>query len=463
MKKLVIDLQNIYEKPEDVFEDTMHEDLVALLPVDEYDDMEVKGMEIVLEQLAEEITSELAENDKVVDVAENLGDIADALDNSGNDNITPTEAQLVATSANMAVAGTDSDAADLAPALEAFKDKTIAIEQLRQKQEIAYESIRVSLEGIGDKIAIFIKGLFSFVAQQETRIKYIQKLVDKSDSETKTIRVRKSRFLQKTDDEYVSSAEEYLEEFTKAVNFYKGFSESVVKAVINFGHFITKYFTTLPGTDGTFKEASRLYSEYMTMANTVAKLPGMQQGVPDGSTLYDDEDVDLYFINLIGGMQVVAYNTDVKTEITPENKSELKDNIVNSGILMDSGATGWTQFKNVFKKGDDRYIEFQVSKEYLNKLLDLSRESLRIYKNYLNAAYKNQMEWQKIFNNYTYKNPDGKQVLEIKFLTSFHTLILNRAFNFLNGAVLTSQMFSAELVKMPLSIIEKMANSNTAK
>ena len=439
MKKLIIDVQNIHENPKDVFEDTLHEDLVALLPVEEYDDMEVKGMEIVLEQLAEEIESELAENDKVADVAENLGDIADALDNSGNDRITPTEAQLIASSANMAVAGTDGDAADLAPALEAFKDKTIAIEQLRQKQKIAYESIADSIKNVIDKINGFIKNLFSFASKMESRINSIKSLVESLDQKKNvTVNIRKNFFFKKNGTDYVGSAKEYKELLEKSVTFFDSFSTLAIRSVTDFTDSYKNFYKTLPGSEATFEEASRLYELYMATSKEITKLPGMKE-----RKLLANKTKSYISDFYLGGTAIRATIYD-DVPVNEDNIPEMKNAISKTNIIFarwsDSGS----------KQDTSKVISFEVNKKYLQDLISQSEKALQIFKRFLDKTYKSNVFWSTI---------DGLKIEWNGKLMSLHTLIVNRGTNHTIMYISYAREFSKLLTSAPLDLVEKLAKN----
>lgn len=419
----------------------MHEDLVALIGEDEYDDMEVKGMEIVLEQIAEEISTELAENDRVADVAENLGDVADVLENSGNDQITPTEAQLIATNANMAVAGTDGDAADIAPALEAFKDKSLAIEQLRAKQQIAIEGIADSLQNVVDKIGSFIKGLFSFAHRIEGRIKEIKEKIASLDAKPNkeiTTKIKKTVFLKKNESEYVSSADEYKTVLEKSISFFDSFSTLAIKSVTDFSNSYKNYYKTIPGSKATFKEASRLYTLYMDTTKQIVKLPGMKKidSMLSNVQKYRSE-------YLLGGAAIVA-QTYGDVEVKEENIPEMKNAIAATGVVFYRWiATG-------LNKTEDKTIDFTVNKKYLTDIVAQAEKALDIFKKFLDKAYKSNANWSAV---------DGLKVEWNGKLMSLHTLIVNRGTNHTNIFISYAREYSKVLVDAPLSLVEKLAKA----
>lgn len=440
-KKLIIDLESLNEDPKKVFEDSMHEDLVALIGEDEYDDMEVKGMEIVLEQIAEEISTELAENDRVADVAENLSDVADVLENSGNDQITPTEAQLIATNANMAVAGTDGDAADIAPALEAFKDKSLAIEQLRMKQQVAIEGIMDSIKNVTQKIGSYIKGLFSFAAKMENRIKGLKSKVAELDSKpNKEITTKLNKFyaLKKNESEFVGSAEEYKSLLTKTVTFFDSFSTLVIKSVTNFTNSYKNYYKTLPGTDATFKEASRLYTLYMDTSKEIVNLPGIKE-IPTR-----DSKVKKYRSEYLLGGAAVDAQIYKDVPVSEENIPEMKNAVANTGVKFKQ----WNA-KDI-SKSKDKTIDFKVNKNYLIDIIAQAEKALGIFKRFLDGAYKWNSNWSML---------DGAKVASASKFLSLHTQIVNKGTNHTNFYISYARAYAKVLTDYPLDVVQKLANA----
>lgn len=438
MKKLIINMENL--DPKKVFEDTYHEDLVKLMDLEagEYDDMEVKGMEINLEQMAEDIEASIAENEKVSDVADSLSDTADVLEASESDTISPTEAQLMAISANMGVAGTQSDASDLAPSMEGFRDKLVAIEQLRMKNQIANEGIVDSVKAIGEKLSGLIAGLFSLVTKLETRIKsvksQIQALSTKKQKEV-TVKVKNSVFLRSGEGKYVKGAEEYLSLLTETVAFYDGFSKAAIKSVNIFGDSYSRMFGTI-GKKKDFETSAGLYKLYMESVKEVSKLPGMKK-----VAFKDSTDRKVYISKtLLGCAEVQAIVVD-DVEVKEENMAELKAAVYNTNMSI-----GRWWGVNPDEEDKDYKITFKVNQQYLNDVLKQSEIALSIFKRFLNETYKANNKKLKSNIKVEYTNK----------IASFHNLVISHGLNNNNLYISYAKRYSQLLTTSSLDLIEKL-------
>lgn len=424
----------------------------ALITSIEPEENDVQSCEVgsyspAIEEMQEALNDELQENDKVSDIAETLHDIADTIEDSPSEELTETEKQLIVSSANMAVSGTDEDASLIAPSLESFADKAMIISELRKKHQIANEGIADSFQQIFTKFAEFIKGLFSFTAKIEYRLRDAKKAVASLKAAKQKqieIQFKKSPYLLKNMTEYVSSYEEYLETLKSTVEFFGKFAPLASNSVGDFKGAIFEYWTTVPGSEKTFEAAAGLYKKYIeNFVEGTKKLPGMKK--VDSKIPH----VDMYSsIPLLGGFSVYVADYNQRAEAHEDNIIEMKNTINNSYVVFSKDYLPLINGKNSV---DSNKVGFTVDIKMLEDTLSEVEKALKVFKVFLNDAYKSftkvaavrniKMEW------------NGK-------LLSLHSFIINRGINNSNFYVGYAKQYSKILCFAPLDVVNKITSSS---
>lgn len=468
MKKLIIPKQTVAKEDIDTqvdnIDQTVNTEVVPTVdtpPVDEitYDDDLVNSVEPVeegvetcgddslvasLEALEESIVSEIAENDKVSDIAENLSDIADTVEASPNEQLSDTEKQLIASSANMAVAGTDEDAEVVAPSLESFADKALIIAELRKKHQIANEGIADSLQGIVTKFSEFVQGMFSFASKIEYKIRDAKKAVAAlkvTKQKEVEILFKKSTYLKKSADAHVESYQEYNDVLEKTVDFFGKFTPLAIKSVADFKNSVREYWLTIPGSEKTFEAAAGLYNAYVKdFVNQVKTLPGMEKSnsMVSHSDVYISEP-------LLGGAHVSLKVYKDVAEAKEDNIMEMKNTISNSVVFFDR----WFELGGVNKNTSNK-VTFKATVADLEKTIKLAEQALKVFKVFLNEAYK------------SFKTSALLQGPKIEWngkLMSLHTLIVNRGINNSLMFVSYAREYSKILCSTPMDVVNKIASS----
>jgi len=135
------------------------------------------------EEAASEVTSDLADIDQGLDQAsalEDLGEISSEIVET-----TPTEAALIDTAANMAVAGTDVEASEVVPAMESFVGRRVATESIMETARNLRRSIAEFLRKIFEKIRVFYQKYFSQHARLANNLKALLKKIESHTSSGK--------------------------------------------------------------------------------------------------------------------------------------------------------------------------------------------------------------------------------------------------------------------------------------
>lgn len=130
--------------------------------------------------LRDSINQSIQEDKKVLDVADNLTDMASVV--STIKEPTDKDIALIQIGANMAVAGTDDNACDLIPCTESLKDPKQAVKELYAKIQYAHESLGTSHLSIWERIKLSVKNFFSWSDRVENRIEELRnaiKFIDK--------------------------------------------------------------------------------------------------------------------------------------------------------------------------------------------------------------------------------------------------------------------------------------------
>lgn len=391
---------------------------------------------LAIEELTEEVTGEVAENDHVEEVASGLEDLATIAGQI--DEPTPVENALIQTAANMAVAGTDTDADAVIPAIESFKDKKLAVEQLTQKVQVARESILDSAKTIYGKIKDLIKKIFVFTYRMESKVKEAKELLveaKKSKVKEVTVKVRASRFFMKDAKTQVADADDYLKSLSESVKVFDKFSSAAVKSVIDFNGSVGEWFKTFFDKKGTTEASVRLYDAFVgDFVSKAAKLPGLEKTASkDGVETYTS------------GKLLGSYGFTVSVPLNIPKLKVQDDKILNSDEARVSVRQAGVRFSRtaLMPVGDVKSsIEFTFDAKKIEQLITASEAALQVFKKFLNESYKS-------FSNQALYVEGSKVNTPI---TPLHTTLVNSGINNAITVATYAKSYSANLTSGPLGL-----------
>jgi hypothetical protein len=146
---------------------------------------------------------------------EDLAEIASTIDTP-----TPREVALFQTAANMAVAGTDNEASDILPAMEAFKP--LAIEGFADKVKESIKKIIQYFKDMWNKFSDWIKSFFNNKNKElDNNLKKLLSLISNIKKGDSSVTLNPSKFLVKTNDIYDGSS-------------FREFSQASIKGITDF-------------------------------------------------------------------------------------------------------------------------------------------------------------------------------------------------------------------------------------
>lgn len=125
--------------------------------------------------LQNKVQAGLEEAIRVEDVSNNLLDMADTVENV--EEITPQQAALIDTAAEMAVAGTDTNPDVVIPSMESFIGTQVAVEGWRETAANVWRQIREYVEKLFAMIKEAFSKFFSTLPRQLERIKLLREVL----------------------------------------------------------------------------------------------------------------------------------------------------------------------------------------------------------------------------------------------------------------------------------------------
>ena len=230
---------------------------------------------VAIESELNEISNELCENDRVIEVVDSLQDIQAITENTPEGQT--VDMNMLQTAANMAVAGTDADADSIIPALETFKDKQLAVEAIGEKIKAATISILESVKNIGMKMTNVLKNIFTTVGRFEEGLKVREKAVN-AISANVSFQIKGSRYFQKDQNSYVANGAEYISSLGEAVKFYNSWSAAAVKSIADFDGSVGEWYRSIFTRKDTSETSRKLYESYVKdFGQGVRGLPGVTE------------------------------------------------------------------------------------------------------------------------------------------------------------------------------------------
>lgn len=135
---------------------------------------------------AAEADQDLREAERIVEVANALEDLA--IKAGSVDELSDSEAALLESAGDMAVAGTDTAPDEIVPAMESFKDADgkilgkVVMENFREKADRVWQNIKKILKEIWEKIAQFFYKIFGTIPRKRKALKSLLEKVEASHS-----------------------------------------------------------------------------------------------------------------------------------------------------------------------------------------------------------------------------------------------------------------------------------------
>lgn len=147
---------------------------------------EAEVMEETAISQSEELTEEVAEANRMLDVADSMEDLAVVTEPIVE--ATPAETQLVQIAGDMAVAGSDEvTAEDLVPATESFVGRRIASEAFMDKAREIWERIKQWLKEVWAKVEKFFYNIFGTIPRAKKKLEALEKRIEDIEDDGKTL------------------------------------------------------------------------------------------------------------------------------------------------------------------------------------------------------------------------------------------------------------------------------------
>ncbi len=402
---------------------------------------------VAIEEALNEIADELGDNDRVLEVVDGLEDVQAIVENTPDGET--VDIPMLQTAANMAVAGTDADAQDIIPALEAFKDKQLAVEAIGEKIKGALSSVVESIKNIGSKGLELVKSIFSVVKYLEDGIKSRASKIGSINSNV-SFTVPSSRYFQKNKDSYVADGKDYIASLSEASKFYTAFSTSTSKLFAAFDGSIFEWYTTI-GADAK-KANEKLYNAVVKdFGQGLKSLPGVTETSSNKSTQTFNSPVMLGGVSLTTTLPRHVIDFGGKT-------SEIKATI------------NETQYKfgkdYIFHNKSNRSIDFNLSKNDLNTIVKLSSTLLQDVKKFLDASAKS----FKVFATLNagsnpfggIKSIQGQNVLETGIF-GVGLLLINKGQNAATSYLSFTRAYGENLIRSAFIVLDKAIAAGGSK
>jgi hypothetical protein len=343
-----------------------------------------------IEDFENEISSEIVENGRVEEVADNLTDLASVV--SQIEEPSATDIALIQSNANMAVAGTDVDAQDILPAVESYGDMKIVAEGIGEKASAAMASLRESGVAMAAKISDYLKQVFSSLKWYEQKLIGAKAQIAELKSSGKkdfSVTLRGNRFFSGGEDGVVKDGKDFLKRVNESVAFHDKFSTAFIEAEKAFASSAMKYWKTIGDHTGTDAEKNKLYDAYFDgyLAKLV-KLPGMEraQETKAGFDTYVNK-------NLLGNTKVTVRIPSAYKSYKDATNEEIRTWAYGSYVGTAS-ALGIKDRVTTAVKGVPVSIAVTISD--LEGLVRAGEKEVVVLKKYLDKVYQSANLWSKL-------------------------------------------------------------------
>lgn len=338
------------------------------------DDTQAEIEEILsIESLGEEISNEIAESNRVEEVADNLLDLSTIVERI--EHPSETDIALIQTTANMAVAGTDVAAQAILPAMESFTDMGVAAEGIGEKAAAAYNSLRESAAGLAQKVGQFIKKIFSTLSYKEQKLGELKNRVNAlPNGAVGSFPMRHTTWFVTDDEEGITDIKDFIGAAKSAVGMYSHYSDAWLGLVTTFQGTVLKSAKRAVGRGGEDMQLGAYGDAWLNgFLGKMSKLKGMQKtdhATKPGVTTYASPaylGADRIIVNIPSDNSVTASGIDVVNTI---------------------------KFKQVAKKTAwANRVTFTTTKSELKQLVGMAETQLLNMKKFLDANYKSAQKW----------------------------------------------------------------------
>lgn len=280
-KRFLISLEN--ETAELPVEELVVAPEIEAIPEDEVAEHETETHDLVL-QSSSVINLEEESIERLSDVVSALEDLIQIVD--GIDQLEPTDMALIQTTANMAVAGTDTPASALLPSMESFKDKKLAIEELNQKICIAQEGILDSFKSFINGLVDNIQYIFTFFELHTKKLMDVKKMLNDVKSKTKVksinIKVRSNKYFRYDMGDTVTNIKQYKTKLNESVEFQNQNLQTVNKFVdASFLDSWKTFVRYIPGFDHRQNYVD-IFKNLETFTESLQSIKGMKKETSEG-------------------------------------------------------------------------------------------------------------------------------------------------------------------------------------
>lgn len=383
---------------------------------------------VAIESELNEISNELCENDRVIEVVETLGDVQAITENTPEGKT--VDMNMLQTVANMAVAGTDADADTIIPALESFKNKNLAVEAIGEKIKAASLSVVESVKNIGVKLGNVIKNIFSSLQRMEEGVKAREKAVNAITANV-TFQLKGSRYMQKDKNSFVANGSEYIAALSEAVKFYNSWSTMAVKSIADFDGSIGEWYRIILSRKDSNDSTRKLYNSYVKdFGQGVRSLPGVTEAEGDKDTQ------TLVTPSMLGGVSMKATIPRNVVEFDTGSASDIRASINQTKVTFDKDYT--------FHNKATPTIEFALAPKDLKAIVAFEKQLLVDLKKFLNESYKRFKRWSD-FNLGAPESP----------IAPNSTLLVNRGMNNAAWHVGFSRSYGEGLLRSTFIVLDK--------
>lgn len=254
---------------------------------------------------AEAANAELDAAQRTLDVSEALEDLAVIADEI--EEATPVETALIENSAQMAVAGSDIQPAELIPAIESYVGKKISTESITDRAAGVYKSIEGMLKSIWEHIEAFLYKIFGNVPNLRRDFEDLAKALEDATGKSQAnpnFKIAASISALCVGDKPVSNARELEDAFGKLASATGWVLGDYVAAVSKLGKEIANVVEKVNPDEGLEKTATDAVSEVANAFENTIKIPNGKpaKGMP-GWDRYENTVGE----QLLGGISLASH------------------------------------------------------------------------------------------------------------------------------------------------------------
>lgn len=244
-------------------EDDLDESSVQSDEIDAQDDYAYETNVAAMESISNEIQEEISDNARTMDIADGLSSLQAIV--ARIDEPSETDIALIQTSANMAVAGTDTPAQAILPSMESFKDNKLALEGLGDKIGAALQSAFDSTTTVWNRLASYVAGFVTVLGVLKKKVGLLKQRVGALEAEGmkfgENITIKQNAFFI-FDGKCVDTFDKYLDNMESTIKTISQYSNDNVKAVLSTKNNGWKALASVTGTEKYSKEFFKQFKNF---------------------------------------------------------------------------------------------------------------------------------------------------------------------------------------------------------